>query len=136
MERNDRRLEAAVALGIITEQQAQAIRAIAPAHGERAPRPPRAIDAATIGYVLGAITVVAAMGWFLADRWEWLGPGGALATAVLYGVILVVVSQRLAREGFTTASGLAMLLAVGTVPVATIALNELLGLFARVPFDG
>jgi hypothetical protein len=136
MERNDRRLDAAVALGIITAQQAEAIRAIAPAPGARAPRPPRAIDAAAIGYVLGAITVVAAMGWFLADRWEWLGPGGALATAVLYGAILIVVSRRLDREGFATPAGLAMLLAVGTVPVATIALNELLGLFVRVPFDG
>lgn len=136
MERIDARLDTAVARGIISAAQADAIRAIAPQGERESAHPPRAIDAASIGYLLGAITVVAAMAWFLADRWEWLGPGGALATTLLYAVILVVTSRRLSREGFAVASGIAMLLAVGTTPVATLALNELVGWFAVVPLEG
>lgn len=133
MERNDRRLDAAVQLGIITAEQATAIRAIAPHRDEVSVRAPVAIDAALVGYVLGAVTVVAAMIWFLADRWEWLGPGGALAVSLLYGVILVVTSEVLRREGFAYASGLAMLLAVATVPPAMVALNALVGWFVEMP---
>lgn len=133
MERNDRRLDAAVQLGIITSEQATAIRAIAPSRDEVPVRAPVAVDAALVGYVLGAITVVAAMIWFLADRWTWLGPGGALAVCLLYGVILVVTAEVLRREGFAYASGIAMLLAVATVPPAMVALNALVGWFVEMP---
>lgn len=133
MERDDRRLDAAVSLGIITAEQATAIRAIAPHRDDAPARGPVAVDAAVVGYVLGAITVIAAMIWFLADRWEWLGPGGALAVSLLYGVILVVTSEVLRREGFALASGLAMLLAVATVPPAMVALNALVGWFVEMP---
>lgn len=133
MERNDRRLDAAVSLGIITAEQATAIRAIAPHREDALGRAPVAVDAAVVGYVLGAITVIAAMIWFLADRWEWLGAGGALAVSLLYGVILVGTSETLRREGFALASGLAMLLAVATVPPAMVALNALVGWFVEMP---
>lgn len=132
MERHDRRLDAAVQLGIITAEQATAIRAIAPHRDDRPARVPVAVDAAVVGYVLGAITVIAAMIWFLVDRWEWLGPGGALAVSLLYGLLLVITSERLRAEGYALAGGLAMLLAVATVPPATIALNALTGWFVEL----
>lgn len=122
-ENDDRRLDAAVSLGIISAEQAAGIRALTPER--RAPAPPRPVDASTIGYVLGAITVLVAMGWFLADRWDWLGAGGVLAVVGLYIVMFIVVAQRLRREGSETAAGFAVLLAVAMVPIAVIALNEL-----------
>ncbi len=127
---DDRRLDAAVSLGIITAAQAQAIRDLVPARPDVAPRP---IGAATIGYVLGALTVLIAMGWFLADRWTWLGAGGVLAVAVLYAALFLVVAWRLRGEGFAQASGFSVLLAVGMVPIAVVAINELAGWFAAPP---
>jgi len=122
-EGDDRRLDAAVSLGIISAEQAEAIRALTPAR-RAAPRP-GPVDASVIGYVLGAVTVLSAMGWFLADRWDWLGAGGVLAVVGLYMALFLVVAQRLRREGFETAGGFAVLLAVTMVPIAVVALNEL-----------
>lgn len=131
--RDDRRLEAAVALGIITAEQAESIRAIAPSP-DAPSQPARALDAASIAYIVGAITVVGAMGWFLADRWKWLGAGGVLAVSLLYAGIFLVTADRLRREGFKTAGGFAVLLAVATVPLLVVASNELLHWF--VPVSG
>lgn len=125
---DDRRLDAAVALGIITAAQAQAVRDLVPARPDVAPRP---LGAATIGYVLGALTVLIAMGWFLADRWTWLGAGGVLAVAALYAGLFLVVAWRLRGEGFPQASGFSVLLAVGMVPIAVVAINELAGWFTQ-----
>lgn len=139
MDHADERLETAVALGIITAHQAQAIRdlAVPSAPGatqrtaaratSRAAEAPRALNAASIAYVLGAITVLIAMAWFMADRWTWLGAGGVLAVALLYGALFLFVARVLRGEGFGTASGLAVLLAVAMAPLATVALIELSG---------
>ena len=126
---DDRRLDSAVSLGIITAEQAAEIRALTP---ERAPRlhVPRSLGAETIGYVLGALTVLVAMGWFLADRWDWLGAGGVLAVAVLYAALLLVVGWRLRSEGYPLAANFATLLSVTMVPVAVVSVNELMGWFA------
>jgi len=132
LDRRDRRLDAAVSLGIISAAQAAEIRAIAPDDDPR-PEAPRAVNAATIAYVLGAITVVIAMGWFLADRWSWLGARGVLAVSLLYAGLFVLVGHRLRRQGFPVAAGFGVLLAVCMAPVATVAINELAGWFAPVP---
>lgn len=133
MEREDRRLEAAVALGIISAEQAQAIRALTPEHARRDVEAPRAFNPTTLAYVLGTVTVLVAMGWFLSDRWEWLGAGGVLTVAVLYAALFLVVAQRLRREGFPQASGFAVLLAVLMTPVGVVALNQLVGWFDERP---
>ena len=126
----DRRLEAAVALGIISEAQAEAIRGIAPDRSEvLSLEAPRALNAASLAYVLGALIVVVAMAWFLADRWNWLGAGGVLAVCALYSVVFLFTARRLRRDGYSTASGLVVLLTVGLVAPATLASNELLHWF-------
>ncbi len=132
---DDRRLDSAVSLGIITAAQATEIRALTPmrAAAQRALGAPRPVGAETIGYVLGAITVVVAMGWFLADRWDWLGAGGVLAVAVLYAALFLVVGWRLRTEGATVAANLAVLLSVAMVPIAVVSTNELMGWFASRP---
>lgn len=129
---DDRRLDSAVSLGIITAAQAAEIRALTPVR-RAATHLPRAIGAESIGYVLGAITVLVAMGWFLADRWDWLGAGGVLAVAVLYAALFLAVGWRLRREGAPEAANLAVLLSVTMVPVAVVSVNELMGWFASAP---
>lgn len=129
---DDRRLDSAVSLGIITAAQAAEIRALTPVR-RAATHLPRAIGAESIGYVLGAITVVVAMGWFLADRWDWLGEGGVLAVAILYAALFLVVGWRLRAEGATLAANVATLLSVTMVPIAVVSLNELMGWFANAP---
>jgi hypothetical protein len=131
VDHGDGRLDAAVTLGIITADQAQAIRGLSvPSAGratEHTAEAPRAFNAAMIAYLLGAVTVLIAMAWFVADRWTWLGAGGVLAVAVLYAALFLVVARVLRREGFATASGLAVLFAVAMAPLATVALIELTG---------
>jgi hypothetical protein len=121
-------------LGIITAAQAAEIRALTPVRSAaRSHHTLRAVGAESIGYVLGAITVVVAMGWFLADRWEWLGASGVLAVAVLYAALFLAVGWRLRREGAQLAADLAVLLSVTMVPVAVVSVNELMGWFAKAP---
>lgn len=128
---HDRRLDAAVSLGIISAEQADRIRALVP------PRPPRAapqaLGASVIAYGIGALTVLVAMGWFLADRWEYLGAGGVLAVVTVYGALFTLVAERMRREGFALAEGIAALLAVALVPLAVIALSELLPWLPQAP---
>lgn len=130
---DDRRLDAAVSLGIITAAQAVEIRALTPERREDTPAASRSAPAAAIGYALGALTVLISMAWFLSDRWEWLGPGGALAVSLLYAAVFLVVARRLRRESYPMAAGLAVLLAVGMTPVGTVALLELFDAFASMP---
>lgn len=119
----DRRLDAAVSRGIISAEQAAQIRAL-DVHAPVA-RARTLVGGTAIAYALGAITVLIAMAWFLADRWDYLGAGGVLAVVTLYAALFGFVSRRLRREGFETASGLAALLTVAMVPLAVIALSEL-----------
>jgi hypothetical protein len=140
MDRDERRLDAAVSLGIITAEQAAAIRALTQdrpgasgasgATGAGA-ESPRAFNPATLAYVLGAITVLVAMGWFLTDRWQWLGAGGVLAAGTLYAALFLFVAHRLRREGFPQAAGFGTLLAVLMTPVAGSGLLELVGWFTE-----
>lgn len=122
---DDRRLDAAVSLGIISADQASAIRGLAPARAA----PERALPAggATLGYLLGAITVLVAMGWFLADRWTWLGSGGVLAVGLLYAALFALVARQLYRDGYRVAGAVATVLAVGMAPLVTLAVLDLVG---------
>lgn len=131
----DRRLDAAVSLGIITAAQAQEIRDLVPPRDAAAQSAERAMPtgAPFLGYVLGALTVLVAMAWFLADRWDWLGPGGVLAVSVLYALLFWSVARRLSREGFPLAASVATTLAVAMVPLATLATLELTQWLLRPP---
>jgi hypothetical protein len=126
---DDRRLDSAVSLGIISAEQAGEIRALTPVR-EPLRRMTHTVGAETIGYVLGALTVLVAMGWFLADRWDWLGAGGVIAVSVLYAVLFLVVGWRLRAEGYPLAANCAVLLSVTMVPVAVVSVNEVMGWFA------
>lgn len=138
MSDSERRLDAAVERGIISAEQAAAIRALrldegrpgslaSPAAAFAHLR--RRFGPATIAYILGAIIVVVAMFWFLGERWNSLGRWGVIATCTLYAGIFLGVGQRLYREGFPIARGVAVLLAIAMVPPIVTSLNAIAGWF-------
>jgi hypothetical protein len=124
------RLEEAVARGIITAQQLDALRAMSPStEREEPPEARRGLNAVSIAYYIGAAAVVFAFGWFIIDRWEMLGPAGVLTVSLLYAAIFTVTARAVGRLGFRTASALAVLLATTMAPVVMWSLLRLTGLW-------
>jgi len=135
-------LDEAVTQGIITPAQRDAIHEAARAR-TRGPRStsgdflawareaPRGFNAITIAYGVGALAVVFALGWFLADRWQALGAGGVLITALVYGGVFGAAARIFTRERFPTAHGVAILLVIATVPLIVWASLRVTGLWAE-----
>ena len=95
---------------------------LSPATEER-----RAFNPVLIAYSAGAMLVVFALGWFLAERWRDLGAGGVLAVSAGYAIAFAVATRELRRRGFRVASGLTATLAIGMTPVWTFAILRLAG---------
>ncbi|HKO15196.1 MAG TPA: hypothetical protein VJU87_03100 [Gemmatimonadaceae bacterium] len=93
------------------------------------PDEPRGLSAVSVAYYAGAIAVLFALGWFLAERWKVLGPGGVLAVAASYAALFLVSGRALARRGFHTAAAFTWLLVVGTTPLIAWALLALAGVW-------
>lgn len=121
-------LSAGVEKGIITEAQRAALLAL----GEPGERPREAIrgfNGVMIAYALGALVVLFAFGWFLIDRWRTLGPPGIFGITCAYAAVFLVVAHVTRREGFPVAQGVAVLLAIGMVPLAAWALVQWTGVW-------
>ncbi|HEY0996013.1 MAG TPA: hypothetical protein VGD77_08480 [Gemmatimonadaceae bacterium] len=125
----DSRLDLAVARGIITAEQREGILALETEGRPSADVLRGEVTGVTIAYYAGAAAILFAFGWFLADRWKVLGPGGVLAVAVAYAALFLVVARWLEREGFPVARGLMVLAAVGMTPIAAWAVLELAGVW-------
>jgi hypothetical protein len=137
---NDGVIETALERGIIDEEQAVRLKALAvelarTASGERAEPPVsvrprearRGFNAVTIAYTAGALLVLFALGWFLVDRWMELGTVGVLVTSVVYALAFGGIAVALRRRGFRVAGGLLATLAVCMTPVWAYALLRLAG---------
>jgi hypothetical protein len=121
-------LEQAVANGLITPIQATGLRALADEPPGPPPREaPRGFNWVSIAYGLGALLVVFACGWFLAERWLALGAGGVLLVVLVYAGIAAAAAAWLQRTGFPEAAGVAALIAVSLIPVAVWALESMSG---------
>lgn len=121
-------LEHGVSSGIITADQRDALLSLDGSAG--APREAaRTFNGITIAYGVGALVVLFAFGWFLVDRWKVLGDAGIFGLAVAYASVFLMVAHVLRREGFVTARGVAVLLAVAMVPLAMRALLRWSGLW-------
>ena len=83
----------------------------------------------TVAYALGALLVLFALGWFLADRWSTLGPAGVLVVAGVYAGAFALAGTTLRRRGFPTAGGLTIVLAVMMTPVWAWAVLRLTSLW-------
>ncbi|HUS30216.1 MAG TPA: hypothetical protein VMZ53_17030, partial [Kofleriaceae bacterium] len=79
----------------------------------------------TVAYALGALLVLFALGWFLAERGSKLGPAGVLLVAGLYAAAFARAGATLRRRGFPIAGGLAIVLAVTMTPVWGWAVSRL-----------
>lgn len=125
-------LERAVAEGIISATQRDRLLALVAGGAARTPdEEPSAlqqrINAVQVAYAVGALAVIFAFGWFLADRWERLGAPGVLAVSVLYAAIFAVAARTFHRLGYLGASDWMTALVVVMAPVAGWAVLELLG---------
>lgn len=87
----------------------------------------RDFNAITVAYSLGALLVLFALGWLLADRWSAFGPGGVLGVSALYAAAFAGVAMALRRRGFALAGGISAALAVAMTPVWGWAVLRLTG---------
>jgi len=127
--------ETAVSRGIIDGAQRDALHALAhELQATESAAVPRTeargtFNVITVAYALGALLVLFALGWFLAERWSKLGPSGVLLVAGLYTAAFVGAGITLRRRGFGIAGGLATVLAVMMTPVWGWAVLRLTGLW-------
>ncbi|MHB1312800.1 MAG: DUF2157 domain-containing protein [Gemmatimonadaceae bacterium] len=122
-------LDAGVEKGIISAGQRDALLGLAGREGKAA-EAGRALNGVTIAYGVGALVVLFAFGWFLADRWKVLGPSGIFGVACAYAAVFLAVAYMTKREGFPVAHGVATLLTVAMVPLATWALLQWTGVWS------
>ena len=123
-------LRLALARGIITRKQYDAILALDPAAAAAArPEMKRGFNWTTVAYGLGAMIVVFAFGWFLVDQWDSLGAAGVLAVSLVYAALFAGAGVFLRREGFDDAGGYATTLAVLMTPLAGWSLMRMAGLW-------
>jgi hypothetical protein len=120
-------LERALLRGLITPDQHASLSAFATEDGVAPSEIPRGFNWVTVAYALGAMLVVFACGWFLAQRWLELGPAGVLAVVALYAAIATAASRWLEQREFREAAGIAMMVAVSLTPVAVWAIESMTG---------
>jgi len=119
-------LAQAAGKGIISAEQAESLW-VALAE-ERADRPK--FDLVHIAYYFGALLVIGAMGWYMADAWEKLGGGSVLLIALIYAMVFGVAGGLLwRRPGFRVPAGLLITISVSMTPLAVYGLQRWLGVW-------
>lgn len=132
LERSD--LDRAVALGVVTAEQARELLRIASERQQQAgavselepSAPPSvlmnerpALNFQHLAFYLGGLIVVSAMGWFVAESWEKLGGLGFLLTGTGYGAAFLWAGSRLwNKPGGRVPGGLLVTMAVSMTPLA------------------
>lgn len=122
-------LEQAASRGLISPEQRAPLLALAAEGGAHDGEIPRGFNWVTVAYALGALLVVFAAGWFLADRWLSLGPAGVLGIILLYAAIAAAAAVWLERREFREAASIAAMVAVSLTPVAVWAIESLTGIW-------
>lgn len=122
-------LRQALSRGVIDAAQHASLTALADEDHSVAREMPRGFNWVTVAYSLGALLVIFAGGWFLAQRWLALGPAGVLLVVALYAGAAALASVWLERRDFKEAAGIAALVAVALTPVVVWALESLSGLW-------
>lgn len=122
-------LERALSRGLINADQYASLIALAAEDGAPPREMPRGFNWVTVAYALGALLVVFAGGWFLAQRWISLGASGVLLVVLVYAAAAIVASRWLERHDFREAAGIAAMVAVSLTPVAVWAIESLTGLW-------
>src|SRR6185503_18354811 len=102
----------ALTRGLITPDQHASLSALASSWDAPQREMPRGFNWVTVAYALGALLVVFAGGWFLAQRWLSLGPAGVLAVITVYVAIAASASRWLERHEFREAAAISAMVAV------------------------
>ena len=89
----------------------------------------RGFNWVSVAYGVGALLVVFAFAWFLADRWSALGPWGVLVVAIAYVGLLLGCHAWLERHGFGFAASVALTIAVSLTPVVAWSVQVVTGLW-------
>ena len=112
-------LRSAVDAGLITADQESSLLRLAEERegGVRSGEVARGFNWVTVAYALGALLVVFACVWFLAERWRALGPWGVLVVSGIYAGVLWGAARWLSRNGFREAAGITAIPAATGLPV-------------------
>ena len=90
------------------------------------------VDVPTVAYYLGALVVMAAMGWFMTTAWERFGGRGILLIATTYAACFATAGYRLwQKSSYRVPGGLLMTLAVWMVPLAIYGLERMTGIWPQ-----
>lgn len=80
-----------------------------------------------VAFYLGALLIMAAMGWLLTEAWMRIGDLALLALSLLYILLLTFGGLAMQRRGQTIPGGVLAAVAVSIVPLAVFALERLFG---------
>ncbi len=123
-------LEAAVERGIISRDQAGALRAFARERHLADVPPPAKFSFINVAYYFGALLVIGAMGFFMTLGWESFGGGGLLTIALTYAALFIAAGHKLGKiASLRVPSGLLYTMAVGMTPLAVYGLERWTGLW-------
>lgn len=124
-------LQQAVAQGIITEQQREAILRLA--IGQPADAGVARFRFTHVLYYLGGLIAIGALSLFMTLAWERMGASALLATALSYGVAAYGGAALLERRGHGIPAGILATIVVVLVPLAVYALQHMMGFWVDAP---
>ncbi|OIO00892.1 MAG: hypothetical protein AUJ49_09025 [Desulfovibrionaceae bacterium CG1_02_65_16] len=118
-------LDEAVRRGIVSPEQADALRTLAV---ELRTVRPAGFTFQHLAYYLGGLMVIGAMGWYVTNAWDAMGPAGYILTAAGYAGALLLAARALwSRPGGRVPGGLLATLAVCMTPIGVYGLQLLAG---------
>ncbi len=97
---------------------------------EPAPEARKGLNPVTVAYYFGAMLMLLACAWFLADKWEALGSRGVFATVLVYALVAAGLGLFLRRKGFLLGGGLLVTVAVCLGPLLVSTSEYMIGLWA------
>ena len=84
-------------------------------------------------YYLGALIVIAAMGWFMTEAWENFGGGGILIISLIYALCFILAGRTLwFQKQLKVPGGLLFTMAVCMTPLAIYGFERLTGIWPQV----
>ena len=83
----------------------------------------------TVAYYFGAMLMIGGCAWFLGDKWDVLGTGGVLGTALIYATVAASLGLWLRTKGFVVGGGLLVTVAVTLVPLIVYSIQKLFGIW-------
>ncbi|MGO3927258.1 hypothetical protein NP284_03000 [Rhodopseudomonas pseudopalustris] len=129
---SDNDLDAAARAGVITSQQAEALRLFFAQRPDEAQRIAPRFDLVHMLWYAGALIVMSAMGLFSTLAFAAMGGIGLTATALVYAVLFGVAGHYLWHtKKLYTPGGLLIAIAVAMAPLAVYGVQEALGLWTE-----